>query len=282
MINIPYDKVLNEIVEFLRSFDGEYHPGKYVIGLSGGVDSSVTLAILVKAINPERVLGIIAPDSRATPPGDVKDAVFLAKKYKVDYRVFYIDEIIDKYRVIPDFKFDEGLALGNLRARVRMNALYYYANKFNGIVVGTSDRSELLIGYYTKYGDGAADIHPIAPLYKLQVRSLGKHLGIESHIIEKPSAPCLWRGHIAEKELGASYEDIDVVLYALFDLGVPPQKVPEITGVSMELVRKIIDMHVKSRHKRRLINAPMLSIAPEPLRELSLDISRHERDEQGM
>lgn len=277
-MNIPYSEVVSEITEFLEGFDREYRPGKYIIGLSGGLDSSVTLALLVKALSPEKVLGIIAPDSRSTPPGDVKDAVSLAKALGIEYRVFYIDEIVDSYRVIPDFEFEEGLALGNLRARVRMNALYYYANKLNGIVVGTSDRSELLIGYFTKFGDGAADIHPIAPLYKLQVRALGEYLGLPSNIVGKPSAPYLWRGHTAEKELGARYEEIDVVLYALFDLGIPPQKVPEATGVPAELVKKIIDMHVRSRHKRRLINAPRLRIAPEPIRELGSDISWRERD----
>jgi len=149
-----------------------------------------------------------------------------------------------------------------------MNILYYYANKYNGLVVGTSDRSELLIGYYTKYGDGAVDILPIGALYKTQVRKLAEKLGLPRRIVEKPSSPGFWVGHLAEDEIGIKYEVIDVVLYALFDKGLKPEEVPRYTGIDQGIVNKILDMHRRSRHKRVFPPMPRLSWVGEPIKEI--------------
>ena len=132
------------------------------------------------------------------------------------------------------------------------------ANKYNYIVVGTSDKSELLLGYFTKYGDGGVDILPIGCLYKTQVRALGKYLGIPGRIIAKPSSPRLWPGHLAEEELGFKYEDVDPVLYALFDLKLPIEETVYKTGKSIEFVKKIYEIVQKNEHKRKTPPVPSI------------------------
>jgi NAD+ synthetase len=130
------------------------------------------------------------------------------------YKLIDIAPIVNQYsQYIEPNEFSKG----NLRARVRANILYYYANSKKYLVLGSSDKSEYLIGYFTKYGDGASDILPINSLYKLQIREIAKFLGVPQNIIEKKSSPHLWKSHEAEKELGITYEEIDSILYCIFD-----------------------------------------------------------------
>lgn len=267
VIRIPYSTVKEEIVSFIREFDEKYGFNKYIIGLSGGIDSSVALKILVEALPPEKILALIMPDKRVTPQDDTLDALGLARQFGISYKMIEISGIVDKYLESIGGPGSR-IAVGNLRARVRANLLYFFANDANGVVVGTSDRSEILIGYYTKYGDGAADIHPIACLYKTQVRRLAKELGLPRQICEKPSAPRLWEGHLAEDELKIRYEDIDLALYALFDVGLTIEDAVNATGLPRKIIEKVVEMHVSSRHKRRLFNVPHISIVKTPIREL--------------
>ena len=144
----------------------------------------------------------------------------------------------------------EDRALGNLRARIRKNILYYYANSKNLSVLGSSDKSEYLIGYFTKFGDGAADILPIASLYKTQVREMARFLGIPDHIIQKKSSPNLWPNHSAESEIGASYEEIDAILYCITDKHMTADETSSMTQITPEVVDKIYQLYKKSEHKR--------------------------------
>jgi len=153
---------------------------------------------------------------------------------------------------IPGFDPSARVALGNVRARIRMVILYYLANSGGLLVAGTGDRSELLLGYFTKYGDGAVDMLPIGDLYKTQVRMLGERLGLPESIVRKPSAPRLWEGHTARSELGLDYEVIDLVLYCLFDLGLSPEEAAEEVGVGEDVVEAILRRHRESAHKRTL------------------------------
>jgi len=238
------------------------------MGLSGGVDSAVLLAVLTRALPRDQVVALIMPDSRATPEKDVEDALYLAGIFGVKHHVVYIDKIVDSYSEAPFVEIREDLPTGNLRARVRMNLLYYYANKYGGVVTGSSDRSELLIGYFTKYGDGAADFLPLGCLYKTQVRELGRRLGVPERIISKPSAPRLWRDHTARSELGYDYEEIDLALYALFDLKLSVEEAVEYTGLPRELFENILLMHRSSRHKRATPPVPSLPWLQNPISEL--------------
>ena len=163
---------------------------------------------------------------------------------------------------IPIYENDEAdrLPLGNLRARIRMCLLYYYANKKNLLVLGSGDRSEILIGYFTKYGDGAVDLLPIGILYKSQVRRLAAHLGVPEKVAFKPSSPRLWPGQTAEGELGIPYEEIDLVLHAVFDRGISWEEAAEATGVDEWKVRRIRELHEKSKHKREMPPTPPIEV----------------------
>ena len=268
VISIPYDIVLELISSFVKNLVEKTSARVVVMGLSGGIDSSVLLTILVHSLPEKCIVALIMPDSRSTPEEDVNDAVNLAESLGVEYHVFYIDKIVDSYTTAPFVEIREDIVTGNLRARVRMNLLYYYANKYGGLVAGTSDRSELLIGYFTKYGDGAVDFLPLGCLYKTQVRELGKRLGVPERITSKPSAPRLWRGHTARGEIGYEYEEIDVALYALFDLKLSVERAVEYTGLSRELFEKVLLMHRASRHKRTTPPLPILPWLQNPILEI--------------
>ncbi len=257
VINLDYDGVASVITNFIRDAVERAGAKGVVVGVSGGVDSATTLTLAVKALGPDSVHALIMPDTRVTPQQDVNDAKDLVQMFGVShYKVLTIDEAVDSIlKTLPEA---DRVAVGNVRARIRMVLLYYYANANRLLVLGTSDRSEFLIGYFTKFGDGAADIYPIAVLYKSQVRRLAKHLGVPDKIAFKPSAPRLWPGHEAEKELGLTYEQIDLVLYAIFDLGLTIDEAVERTGLSREVVERVLKMYESTKHKRECFPAPKL------------------------
>jgi len=263
IVNINYNAVAEDIAGFIRSKVEEAGAQGAVLGVSGGVDSATVLFLAVKALGPEKVHPLIMPDINVTPEEDVNDAKNLVVLSGTTPHIINIAPIVEVYKsTIPIYENDETdrLPLGNLRARIRMCLLYYYANKKNLLVLGTGDRSEILIGYFTKYGDGAVDILPIGILYKSQVRRLAASLGVPERIAFKPSSPRLWPGQTAEGELGLSYDEVDVILHAIFDRGLRPEEVPEATGISMDKVRRVLELHEKSKHKREMPPTPPIEI----------------------
>ncbi|MEM0027662.1 MAG: NAD+ synthase [Ignisphaera sp.] len=261
---IDYSFVEDYLSKFLKSSLAASGKKGFVIGVSGGVDSATAYALAVRSVGRENVLAIIMPDKNTTPKEDVDDAIELVNRFGGRYNIVEISDIVESYiRSIPIASNSDTLAVGNLRARIRMCVLYYYANKLDYLVLGTSDRSEYLIGYFTKYGDGATDIAPLTVLLKTQVRKFGGFLGVPRKIIEKPSSPRLWPGHLAEEELSLRYEDIDLVLFAFFDLGMPVNVIPEATGVSEDVVKRVLHMYSTSTHKR----AGILMPDPKPVVE---------------
>ena len=166
-----------------------------------------------------------------------------------------VKTIEENFLITPYVSYAKNLepddkALGNLSARIRKNIIYYYANAKNLTVLGTSDKTEHLIGYFTKFGDGAADLLPISSLYKNQVRGLAKYLGVSDSIIKKKSSPNLWKNHFAEIELDASYEQIDCVLYCIFDEKISIDETVKRTAIDKNTVEKIYNLYKKSKHKR--------------------------------
>lgn len=240
------------IEDFIRGFVKPPIEG-VVLGLSGGIDSSVAFYLCVRALKPSRVLALIMPDSEVTPKEDTDDAVAIAENFDVKYHLIDINSVLNVFsRVLPNFTFEANLPCGNLRARIRMCILYYYANLESRIVVGTGDKSELLIGYFTKYGDGGVDILPLGDLYKTQVRMLGRYLNVPESILHKPSSPRLWKDHLAEEELGMTYEALDSILHLLVDEKLAETEVSRSLDVPLELVLRVKSMVEHSQHKRRL------------------------------
>ncbi len=246
---IDYQGAAESITDFLRSQREKSGSDGFVFGLSGGVDSAVLAALCAKS--GEKTTAFIMPDSGISPSGDTKDALELADLLGMEYRLVDIRPILKEYSkyIEPDER-----AAGNLRARIRADILYHYANSKNRLVLGSSDKSEWLVGYFTKFGDGASDVAPISSLYKLQVRGMGRHLGVPQGIIAKKSSPHLWANHDAEEELGASYEQIDQILYCMERM--PPKEIAKKCGMPQDTVDRILELNRNSEHKRGAQAAP--------------------------
>lgn len=258
---MSYFKVAEVIEGFMKGFVAGSGAKGCVIGLSGGLDSSTVAHLLVRALGKEKVLGLIMPMSGITRQEDLDDAVSLAEDLGINYRIIDIREIFEAYTSAnPLFDENDKIANGNLQARIRMTLLYYAANRKNLLVAGTSDRSEILLGYFTKYGDGASDFIPIGDLYKTQVRELARSIGVPDKIVNKPSSPGLWVGQTAEGELGLSYDVIDRILIALFDRKMEIDEAAREVGVSREVVEKVMEMCRNSTHKRSLPPKPSVRI----------------------
>ena len=205
-------KVIRIVTDFIAKETQKRNSKGVIVGLSGGLDSSVAATLAVQALGPRYVFALILPDSNITPKSDIYDAEHLAKCLRVRYRTIEIGTM--KKSLIGKLPRNK-VAQGNFASRLRMGILYYYAAVMHRLVLGTTDKSELRLGYYTKHGDGAADIFPIADLYKTDVRELARHLQIPYMILEKKSSPRLWRAQTAEGEIGLSYEEIDHILRRL-------------------------------------------------------------------
>jgi len=252
IISQDYPKIIENIERFVSEQVDKNNAGGVILGLSGGIDSAV-LAYICKRKLKEKTLALIMPDTSITPDTETEDALKMIALTGIEYKLIDINPIIREYTMYlePNEK-----ARGNLRARVRANILYYYANIRNYLVLGSSDKSEYLIGYFTKFGDGAADITPIISLYKLQVREIAKYLGVPEKVISKKSSPHLWKEHEAEKELGISYEEIDSILYCMFDKKLSASETEKITGIDKDTVEKIYMLYANSEHKRAATPKP--------------------------
>ncbi len=251
-ISLP-DYAEETIIRFIRDFVGDKN---VVIGLSGGLDSSTVAFLCVKALGKDRVLGVHMPDS-VTPKEDRDDAKLVAKKLGIELRIIEIGEIVEKMK--EKIKLKNEMSTANLKARIRMAILYSIANDENRLVAGTSNKSEILIGYFTKYGDGASDFVPIGDLYKTQVRMLAEKMGVPSHIISKAPTAGLLPGQSDEKEIGVKYEILDKILYGM-ELGFKEDKIAEILDIDAKIVKRVFDMHERSRHKRVMLYIPKIGV----------------------
>jgi NAD+ synthase len=250
--NQDYSKIADAIEKFLAEKIEKANAKGVILGLSGGIDSAV-IAYICKRNLKEKTLALIMPDTEITPKSETEDALKMIALTGIEYKLIDINPIVKEYSMYlePNAK-----SRGNLRARVRTNILYYYANAKNYLVLGSSDKSEHMIGYFTKHGDGASDITPIISLYKLQVRGIAKYLQVPSNIISKKSSPHLWKDHEAENELGISYEEIDSILYCLFEKKLSIEETEKITLIEKSKIQKIQELHSKSEHKRLLAEKP--------------------------
>jgi NAD+ synthase len=240
------------ITRFIREYVENSGAEGIVLGLSGGVDSNTTAALSSLAIGGNQVLGLMLPEKETYNPKDIADAKLVAEKFGVKTQVCDITPALESfYNTLPTFDPADKLCKGNIKARTRMIYIYYYANKFNRIVCGSSDKSETMMGYFTKWGDVAADISPIMDLYKTQVRKLAAHLGIPTELVAKPSTPALWPNQLAETELGIKYETLDLILYGL-ERFMTTEAIAKQLNIGNALVKKVKSRWLAAEHKRRL------------------------------
>ncbi len=248
---------METIGEFIRTQVRESEAAGVVVGLSGGIDSAVVTKLCVDALGPEKVLNVFLP-SPATPKQDLEDVRQMSKAWRTTLLVYDIGSLLEAYHsTMPGSEMKE--VSGNLMARIRMSVLYAHANKERRLVMGTGNKSELLMGYFTKWGDGGADLLPIGDLYKTEVRELARLIGVPERIIEKEPSAGLWEGQTDESEMGISYDDLDLVLSGLeeqLSLDVISKK----TSVPMALVEMVSDKNERSRHKRRMPLIPKLGL----------------------
>jgi len=215
----------------------------FVIGLSGGIDSAVAAA-LCRNVCPKTTLGIIMPCY--SNPEDAEHAELLAKATNIECKTVVLDKpFIEMVKLLTGEDYAPGkkdLAIANLKPRLRMTTLYYYAAQRQSLVVGTGNLSERTVGYFTKHGDGGVDLLPIGNLVKKQVVEMAKYLEIPAPIIDKPPSAGLWEGQTDEKEMGITYEELDNYI---------------LTGQADDRVKKIVDdLAMKSMHKKQLPARP--------------------------
>jgi len=255
-INLP--AVERRFVAFIkRKVRGAGSEG-VVVGLSGGMDSSVVATLCKKAFGKINVLGISMPEGGVTNPRDVADARDLSNRLGTRFRVVDITPVVLGIRQnLFDFSVRARVPAANIKPRVRMTILYYYANLLNRLVVGSGNRSELRAGYFTKHGDGAVDLMPLGCLYKTQVRQLAAHLNVPKRIIEKVPSAGLWRGQTDEMELGLAYEKLDMI-YAGLDLGLDPDSIANAAGVKIEDVNRFIERERRMAHKLSMPEIPKI------------------------
>ncbi len=259
------------ILDFIKDRFREAGSSCAVIGLSGGLDSSLVLGLTAEAIGPENVKAIFLPYGDLG--GNDRDfARMSASAFDVELQEIDITPIIE---AIPLEM--EGMVKGNAQARARMMVLYTLSNKYNGLVMGTSNKTELLLGYFTKYGDGGADLYPIGDLYKTQVRELSREIGVPQEIIDRPPSAGLVKGQTDEADLRLPYPVIDQVLFGYLrdmdlqeiadriDLTTTTVDEMDRSGfeppVTEEDVSGIISAMKVSKHKRWSLIVPKLEIA---------------------
>ncbi|SDL78938.1 NAD(+) synthase [Halarsenatibacter silvermanii] len=241
MAELNYAEVVDHLVNWIKKRVEKAGKKGGIVGLSGGIDSSVTAALLKRAF-PENSFGLIMPC--CSSPLDKQDAYLVSDKInmkaeEVDLNETFATMLSELKNIDPG---EDKVAAGNIKPRLRMTALYYLANRWDYLVVGTGNKSELVTGYFTKYGDGAVDISPLASLVKTEVRELARELDIPESIIERRPSAGLWEGQTDEEEMGLSYEKID-------------EYILEEEIEDEEAKEKIKELENSSRHK---VNTPPL------------------------
>lgn len=230
---------------------------KFVLGISGGVDSAVVTGVVCETVGKEKLVAVKMPYKTSNPQSE-KDADLLVEKYKLkNYRVD-ISNIVDSYFVENNFLNEDKntpffkVRIGNFTARARMAVLFDISAIENALVVGTGNKSEILLGYTTWYGDSASSLNPIGNLYKTQVYQLAKYLRIPEKIISKPPSADLWANQTDEGEMGIKYKDADAVLYLIYDEKKNPSEVSRILKIPTGMIEKIIRRVKSNQFKRKL------------------------------
>lgn len=233
--------VSKKIINGIRAYFKKHCFKKAIIGMSGGLDSSVVAVLAAKAIGKGNLTGAIMPELGVTKEQSITDAIQVCKKLGIKYELHAINPILELLNKEVRWK-QSNLARANTKARIRMIILYNFANTHNALVMGTGNKSEISLGYFTKYGDSGVDILPIGGLYKTEVKELAEYLKLPMQIIDKVPSAELFEGQTDEQELGASYEKIDEIL----------KNIRKGKKVSGKLAEKIKKRMKATEHKRCL------------------------------
>jgi NAD+ synthase len=222
-----------------------------IVSASGGIDSSVTLHLTVNALGPENVTVITMPERDVTDERDVMDVMLHCSQLNLTCNTVDITPMLHVIRQNLS-KYDplDRISSGNIRSRLRMIIAYHYANVERKMVIGTSNKTEIMTGFFTKYGDGGVDLMPLADLYKYNIRQLAKYLEIPENIIIKKPSPGFYKGHTDEEELGCDYDTIDLMVY-LWEKGYVRNEIVEALNVEEKVVDSIINRIKVNEHKRR-------------------------------
>ena len=256
MHDVDVEPAVERMATFLSEQLAAADAEGYVVGVSGGLDSAVAATLAVDAVGPGAVTGLVLP-GEPTAEANTRDASDLCADLGIEHHEVDIAPIVERFEALsPD---DHGrLVLGNVRARVRMTFEYLEANATDRLVLGPTNRSELLLGYFTKYGDGGADVRPMADLYKSEMGDVARALGVDERFLRKPPSAELWEGQTDEEELGATYGTIDTVLKSLVEAGRSVEAAAERAGVPVEEARRFQRMMESTEHKREVPPYPEL------------------------
>ncbi|WP_335997615.1 NAD+ synthase [Fusobacterium polymorphum] len=247
-LDLNLKEVHNELVEFLRESFKKAGFSKAVLGLSGGIDSALVAYLLRDALGKENVLAIMMP-YKSSNPDSLNHAKLVVEDLGINSKTIEITDMIDAY--FKNEKEATSLRMGNKMARERMSILFDYSSKENALVVGTSNKTEIYLGYSTQFGDSACALNPIGDLYKTNIWDLSRYLKIPNELIEKKPSADLWEGQTDEQEMGLTYKEADQVLYRMLEEN---KKVEEVLaeGFNKDLVDNILRRMNRSEYKRRM------------------------------
>ncbi|WP_101294168.1 NAD+ synthase [Halegenticoccus soli] len=243
------------VVSFVRDTVDAANADGAVLGLSGGIDSTLTAHLAVEALGEGGLHALVLP-SRVNTDENMSDAERVAQTLGIEYDVIEINPIVERFfDALPEAAGDQ-TAAGNVRVRTRAVLSYFVANHENRIVLGTGNRSEALTGYFTKYGDQAVDCNPIGTLYKQQVRQLAAHVGVADDLVTKTPSAEMWTGQTDEEEMGLDYDTLDAVLALHVDGPLSKAATVRHLGVTEEQIERVVSLVDASAHKRSMPPAP--------------------------
>lgn len=247
-LSINTDLAQNILTGFIRSEINRVGFSRAVVGLSGGVDSSLSCYLSARALGPQNVLAVRMP-YKTSSPDSLEHAQMVIDELGVQSLTVPITDIVEP--LFTRFPEVDQVRRGNVMARARMIILYDQSEAFDGLVVGTGNKTEILLGYTTLYGDSACALNPVGDLYKTQVRQLARAVGIPPAIIEKPPSADLWQNQTDEGELGFTYAEVDKLLYLLVDQRYTPEDCMQ-AGFSETFVRNVVE-RVRRNHFKRVL-----------------------------
>ena len=248
LMKLNNELIEKKLVDFIQKETSKIGINKAVIGLSGGIDSTASAYLTVKALGSENVLGVLMP-YKTSSRDSITDSNLVVEKLNIRSKTVEISDMVDAYIIREENKEMSDIRKGNVMARVRMIILYDESARENALVMGTGNRTEILLGYTTLFGDSACAINPVGDLYKTQLRDLAKYMGVPQTIINKKPSADLWVGQTDEGELGYSYEEIDKYLYQMVN---EKKSVEELikAGFDMSFMQAINNMITKNEFKR--------------------------------